>query len=201
MRAAAGISEPEHFRGKKIATPQFGNTQDVSCRAWLAEQGFQITQTGGDVLVVPTANPDQLALFQNGSLDAAWTVEPWVARLEREGGGKVLVEEPDALTTVFAASAVLVDQRNEVAQRILAAHRELTAWIAAHPAEAQQLVVEELQRLTGRPIAPDLVATCWQRLRFGDAVEVGEFEEFVTKARAAGFVKGDTDLSRLVRTP
>src|ERR1700687_5976619 len=52
------------FRGKKIATPQLGNTQDVSCRAWLKTNGFKVTQTGGDVTVIPTANPDQLALFQ-----------------------------------------------------------------------------------------------------------------------------------------
>src|SRR5712691_12056107 len=32
------------FRGKKIATPQLGNTQDISCRAWLSEGGLKITQ-------------------------------------------------------------------------------------------------------------------------------------------------------------
>ena len=51
------------FRGKKIATPQLGNTQDVSCRAWLAAGGLKITQLGGDAQVLPTENPDQLALF------------------------------------------------------------------------------------------------------------------------------------------
>ena len=70
--------------GKVIATPQLGNTQDVSCRAWLKAQGFKVTLTGGDVLVIPTANPDQLGLFQSGGVDAVWTVEPWVTRLERE---------------------------------------------------------------------------------------------------------------------
>ena len=72
------------FRGKKIATPQLGNTQDISCRAWLKAQGLRTTLTGGDAMVLPTNNPDQLGLFQKGGVDAVWTVEPWVTRLERE---------------------------------------------------------------------------------------------------------------------
>ena len=52
------IKTAADFRGKKIATPQLGNTQDISCRAWLKAQGFKVTQTGGDVMVVPTNNPD-----------------------------------------------------------------------------------------------------------------------------------------------
>src|ERR1700716_3859035 len=61
------------FKGKKIATPQLGNTQDISCRAWLKAQGFKITQIGGDVIVLPTANPDQLGAFQKGDVAGVWT--------------------------------------------------------------------------------------------------------------------------------
>ncbi|HEX6882988.1 MAG TPA: ABC transporter substrate-binding protein, partial [Planctomycetota bacterium] len=67
------IQEVADFRGRKIATPQLGNTQDVAARAFLKSKGFKITQTGGDALVLPTANPDQLALFLKGDLDAVWT--------------------------------------------------------------------------------------------------------------------------------
>src|SRR5712692_46662 len=60
VKSDSSIKTPADFRGKKIATPQLGNTQDISCRAWLKAQGFRITQTGGDVIVLPIANPDQL---------------------------------------------------------------------------------------------------------------------------------------------
>src|SRR6266496_6021044 len=66
VRADSPIKTPPDFRGKKIATPQLGNTQDISCRAWLKAHGFSVTLTGGDVTVIPTANPDQLALLQKG---------------------------------------------------------------------------------------------------------------------------------------
>jgi NitT/TauT family transport system substrate-binding protein len=58
-------------------------------------EGLQITQTGGDALVLPTANADQLTLFQKGDLDAVWTVEPWVTRLVLEAKGKVYLDERD----------------------------------------------------------------------------------------------------------
>ena len=110
----SGLAKPADFRGKRIATPQFGNTQDVAARAWLVAGGLRITQTGGDAQVLPTANPDQLALFQSKQLDAVWTVEPWVSRLELEAGGKVLVEEKDAVTTVLVASAALPRRRTAI---------------------------------------------------------------------------------------
>ena len=88
VRPDAALKVPADFRGKTIATPQLGNTQDISCRAWLKAQGFKVTQTGGDVKVLPVANPDQLSAFQQKQVDGVWTVEPWVTRLEREAGGK-----------------------------------------------------------------------------------------------------------------
>src|SRR5207237_4950525 len=92
-----------HFRGKKIATPQLGNTQDISCRAWLKAQGFKITQTGGDVTVLPTNNPDQLALLQSGGVDAVWTVETWGTRLEREVKARGFLEDKDVITNLLVS--------------------------------------------------------------------------------------------------
>src|SRR6202047_3946922 len=64
VQREANLKVPADFKGKKIATPQLGNTQDISCRAWLTSGGLRITQLGGDAQVLPTQNPDQLSLFQ-----------------------------------------------------------------------------------------------------------------------------------------
>ena len=107
----SGLQQPADFRGKTIATPQLGNTQDIACRAWLANGGLKITQTGGDAFLVPTPNPDQLTLFQQKKIDAVWTVEPWVSRLEREAGGKVLVEQSrESITSPGVECEVYQDQ-------------------------------------------------------------------------------------------
>src|SRR6266513_1140252 len=108
------LRTPPDFRGKKIATPQLGNTQDISCRAWLTAGGLKITQLGGDAQVLPTQNPDQLALFQQKRIDAVWTVEPWVSQLERESGGRILVEEKDVATTVLVSSVKFLAQHRDL---------------------------------------------------------------------------------------
>ena len=195
------IAKPEDFRGRKVATPQLGNTQDVACRAWLTSNGFKVTQTGGDVTVVPTQNPDQLALFQKGDLDAVWTVEPWVSRLEREAKGKVLLEEKDAVTTVLVASARFVETQPDLAKRFVKAHEELTQWIVANPDEAHRLIREELLAETTKDMPAELLSHCWPRLRFDTSVDAGAFDSFVRAAQAAGFLRDAGDLSRLVRAP
>ena len=197
----AGLQRPVDFRGKRIATPQLGNTQDVAARAWLSSGGLHVTLTGGDAQVIPTANPDQLTLFQTRQIDAVWTVEPWVTRLENEAGGNVLVEEVDSITTVLAASAKFLREKRDLARRFVAAHEELTAWIKANPGDAQRLARDELAALTRTDLKPDLVARAWSRIVLTSAVSREALEGFVAKARAAGFLRAAPDLSRLIERP
>lgn len=194
------IASPADFKGKKVATPQLGNTQDVACRAWLVAQGFRVTATGGDVAVLPMQNPEILAAFAKGDVDAAWTVEPWVSRLESDAKGNVLVEEKDAVTTVLVASARFLRESPDVARRFAAAHDELTEWISAHPDDAREQARVEIGVETRHDVSPDAIARAWPRLAFDSSISVDAFEKFVGAAKAAGFLKDAGDLSRLVDT-
>ena len=189
------------FRGKKIATPQFGNTQDVAARAWLVAGGLKIRQTGGDAQVIPTANPDQLSLFKQKQLDAVWTVEPWVSRLEQEAGGKVLVDDRDAITTVLVARSGFVKEQRELVRKFTAAHRELTEWIKAHPAEAQQMALEELDAEMHAKMPQELVKSSWNRIVLTSDVSLDALKRFITSAQSVGFLRNSPDLSRLVENP
>lgn len=200
VRTAAGIERPEQLRGRRIATPQLGNTQDVACRHWLLGHGIRVTLTGGDAFVVPTGAADQLAFFQAGQLDAAWAVEPWVSRLELQGGGRIFYEEKDAVTTVLVGRAAFVAERPDLTAALHAAHVELTAWIRANPAEAKALVRSELETLTRRPLPSELLDRCWPRLIFTDTVRIEAFQAFVDHARATGLTRTTTDLGQLLHT-
>ncbi|HZP60828.1 MAG TPA: ABC transporter substrate-binding protein [Opitutaceae bacterium] len=197
VRAGGPIKAPADFRGKKIATPQLGNTQDVAARSWLKKQGFNITLIGGDAQVIPTANPDQLALFQQGQLDAVWTVEPWVSRLESEAKGRIFLEQNDAVTTVLVASANLLKTRPELAEKFRAAHAELTAWINAHPAEAQKQVQAGLSADVHREMSIALIVHAWPRLHFTDQLSEKQFEALVADAQSVGFLRDAIPLDRL----
>ncbi|HZW48061.1 MAG TPA: ABC transporter substrate-binding protein [Microvirga sp.] len=195
------LSKPADFRAKRIATPQFGNTQDVAARAWLVAGGLRITQTGGDAQVVPTGNPDQLSLFKSKQLDGVWTVEPWVSRLESEAGGKVLVEEKDAITTVLVSSVDFLAKNRDLARRFVAAHRELTEWIRQNPDEAQRLAREELQASFKLAMEPELVARAWARMNITADMTLAAFQSFVASAQAVGFLRGTPALDRLIEEP
>jgi NitT/TauT family transport system substrate-binding protein len=197
----SGLETAADFRGKKMATPQLGNTQDVSARAWLATGGLKITQTGGDAHVLPTANADQLALFKQKQLDAVWTVEPWVSRLELEADGKVLLEEPGAVTTVLVSSVKFLGTQRELARKFVAAHRELTEWIKNNPHETQRMVRDELAAETRAVLPPELVARAWGRIIVTSDVTRDALEKFVASAQTVGFLRGAPDLGRLVEQP
>ena len=201
VKADSPIKTAADFRGKKIATPQLGNTQDISCRAWLKSQGFKVTQTGGDVTVIPTANPDQLGLFQRGGVDAVWTVEPWVTRLERDANARVFLDDKDTITTWLVSSVKFLRARHDLAKKITDANVELTKWMQQNQAEAQKLLIEELKAETRADFAPDAVAQAWNRIQFTSDVSLDLVAKSVQDGKDAGFLKGPTDTSKLVETP
>lgn len=195
------FESPADFRGKKIATPEFGNTQDVACRVWLTAQGFKVTQLGGDVLVIPTANPDQITLFQRGVIEGAWTVEPWVSRLELEAKGVIYLEQADSITTVLVSSAKFLREHRDLAALLVRAQTELTDWINQHPSEAKALVRAELTEEMKHDFSQQIIEKAWPRLRFTSEISRDPFEAFLAHAKTAGFLHNTVDLSRLVEAP
>jgi NitT/TauT family transport system substrate-binding protein len=200
VKADSPIKTPEDFRGKKIATPQLGNTQDISCRAWLKAHGFRITLTGGDVLVIPTANPDQLGLLQKGSVDGVWTVEPWVTRLERDANARIFLEDKDTITTWLVSSVKFLRNHRDLARKIADANVELTKWIQ-NESDAQKLLIEELKAETLADFSADAVAQAWKRIQFTSEVSRDLITKSVQDGKDAGFLKGSTDTSKLIETP
>lgn len=197
VRADAGIERSEDFKGRRLATPQLGNTQDVAARAWLKRHGLRVTLTGGDVQVLPTANPEQLTLFQTKKIDAAWTVEPWVSRLEQEGGGRIFLEQRDAVTTILVARAKFLRAQPELAARFRAAHAELTAWLGQNPSAAQAAVQQGLSAELRREVPLRLVESAWARLHFTARVSEAQFAALVKDAQDVGYLRDAIALDRL----
>lgn len=199
--AGSDLTGPLDFKGKRIATPQLGNTQDIACRYWLSQAGLKVTMAGGDVDIIPTVNSSILSLFVTGQVDAAWTVEPWVSRLEMEGGGRLVYAEPaeTSLTTVMAARAEFERDEAELTGSFVRAHQALTDWIKQNPQEAQKRVAAELSRQMRREFPLELVKQAWPRLVFENAVSADEFMFSLRAAQEAGFIKNPpAELSSLI---
>jgi NitT/TauT family transport system substrate-binding protein len=197
IRKGSRLKSPADFRGKKIATPQLGGTQDVAARAWLVAGGLAITQRGGDANVVPTANPDQLDLFKRGDLDGVWTVEPWVSRLELEAGAEVLVEQKEVLTTLLAASTRALGRKADLLGKFVAAHEELTRKVAAEPDWAKPAVSAALREATSKAIPATLLDHAWPRLTFTTGVQLADFTVIQRDAKSVALLPEEADLSKL----
>jgi sulfonate transport system substrate-binding protein len=171
VRQGAGIQNASDFHGKRVATPQLGNTQDVALRAWMRANGLKPREKGGDVQVIPIANPDQLTLFLKGQLDAAWAPEPWAARLVHEGGGRIFIDERDLwpnrefVITNIIVSPKFLREHPDVVKAFLRAHVELTEWINKNPAQAKRIVNQQLQKETGKPLAPEVLEDAFSRMQ------------------------------------
>jgi NitT/TauT family transport system substrate-binding protein len=171
VRNDAGINGPQDFHGKRIASPQFGNTQDVALRNWLKKNGLKTNDKGGDVQIVPMANPDQLTLFLKKDLDGAWAPEPWATRLIHEGNGRLFVDERTLWPNgQFVIGLLVVNTRflnahPDLVKNWIRANIELTDWINAHQSEAKKLLNEQIQRETGKPLSPQILDEAFSRMQ------------------------------------
>ncbi|ALJ56446.1 Putative aliphatic sulfonates-binding protein precursor [Candidatus Xiphinematobacter sp. Idaho Grape] len=188
------------LRGKTICTPQLGNTQDVTCRAWLIRNGMQVSLTGGDVHVVPLENPDIFTQFSRGSIDGAWTVEPWVSRLLTEAGGHVLYRPRDTVATVLVTSVRFLEEKPAIARRFLTAHQELTTWVTENPRKAQEKIRRELFECVGQDFSAELICEVWRGMHFNNAIRLRDFEQFMADARLSKLSRVCFDLSKLIIT-
>ncbi len=175
VRKGVSIRNINDWNGKKIATPQIGNTQDIAARAWLKQNGLSTADKGGTVQVLPVANADQLTLFLKGDLDAAWTVEPWISRIAAEAGGEVYMTESelwekitggDYATTVILVSAKFMREHPELVKKWLNAHCRVTGWIQSHPLETKALLGAELLKITKVALPEQVMNSAFKNVKF-----------------------------------
>jgi NitT/TauT family transport system substrate-binding protein len=170
VRNDSGIQKPEDFHGKKVASPQMGNTQDVALRAWLIAHGMKSTDKGGDVQVIPLANPDQLTLFMKKELDGAWAPEPWATRLIREGNGRLFLDERELwpngqfVTSHLIVRTQFLKEHPDLVKDWIRAHVEVTDWINGHLPEAKRLLNQQIQKETGKPLPDALLDDAFGRM-------------------------------------
>ena len=212
VRNDSGIKSPKDFAGKKFASPQLGNTQDIALRKYLLDNGYKTTDNGGNVTVTPMANPDTLTLFLKKQLDGAWVPEPWGARLVKEANGRIFLDErslwPDGrfVTANIAASTDYLKNNPDVIEKLLAAHVNETIWMNNHKDDAIKAFNTELKKLTGKTIAEDELRQAWSRMDFTyDPLKISLFRSannaydlgFLAKGKPRPDLLGIFDLTRL----
>jgi NitT/TauT family transport system substrate-binding protein len=188
------INTAADLKGKTVASPQLGNTQDVALRTWLKEKGLQTdTAGGGDVSIRPQDNATTLTTFKSGDIAGAWVPQPWAARLITEGGGKVLVDEATLwpkgqfVTTQIIVTTQFLKDHPDVVQQLVNAQVASNTYIRNNTAEAQSLVQQGIANGTGKPIAGDLVIASFKDIEFTNDPIASSLVKVNKDQKALGF--------------
>lgn len=204
VRNDSGIQKPEDFHGKRVASPQFGNTQDVALRNWLKSHGLKTNDKGGDVQVIPMTNPDQLTLFLKKELDAAWAPEPWAARLIHEGNGRVFLDErslwPNGQFVIglLVVNTKFLKAHPDLVKTWIRANVELTDWINAHPSDAKKLLNQQIQTETSKALPSAVLDEAFSRMQVTYDPLQGALTTAAKQAFDSGFLgRQMPDLSNL----
>ena len=197
------IKTAADLKGKTLASPQLGGTQDVALRAWLGKQGYKTNPDGGgDVAINPTENAQTLKLFQNGKLDGAWLPEPWASRLVLQAGAKVLVDEKDLWdgaetgkpgefpTTILIVNKKFAAEHPETVQALLKGHVEAVQWLNGTPAaEKATKVNAALKDVAGKALAQDVIDRSLRNILFTVDPLAGAFKKLLQDGVDAGTTK------------
>lgn len=192
-----GIASAADLKGKRIASPQLGNTQDVALRAWLKAQGLTPSSQGtqGDVQVEPQENGTTLQLFQDKKIDGAWVPEPWASRLVLDGGGKVLVDEKTLwpggkfVTTHLIVRTEFLEKYPQTVKALLQGEVDTNGWIADNPAEAKTTVNGEIKRITTKALDAAVLDRAWGNIEVTTDPVAASLKKSADDAIAAGLVK------------
>ena len=197
------INSAEDLKGKTLASPQLGGTQDVALRAWLGSQGYDTNVDGsGDVAINPTDNAQTLKLFQDGKLDGAWLPEPWASRLVLQAGAKVLVDEKDLWdgsasgkpgefpTTILIVNKTFAAEHPDTVKALLRGHAKSVAWLNDTPsAEKAAVINAALQESAGAALPADVIDRSLKNIVFTVDPLAGTYPKLLKDGVEAGTTK------------
>ncbi|MFE5542165.1 ABC transporter substrate-binding protein, partial [Streptomyces sp. NPDC056519] len=169
------IKTLDDLKGKKIATPQKGNTQDVAFLNWIADKGWKVDPESGkgDVSVVRTDNKVTPDAFKQGSIDGAWVPEPTASKLVSDGAS-VLLDETDLwpgkkfVITNIIVSQKFLGEHPDVVEAVLAGTVKTNEWINANPDKAKTSANAALKALSGKELEPTVIDPAWKSILVTD---------------------------------
>jgi NitT/TauT family transport system substrate-binding protein len=198
-RPDAGINTLADLKGKRIATPQVGNTQDISCRHYMTQVLHQ-SDLGN---VLPVSNAEQAAMLARGQIDAAWSPEPWGSRLVQETGAKVIAHEKDLwpehqfILTVVVTTPQFLQEHPDIVEKMLKVHRTWTARLQQEPDRYVAQLDDALATLTGKRLPKGILSAALANIQFTDEPLEPTLKTFSQWTYDLGFSRRQADLSAL----
>lgn len=191
IRGNLSIKSESELKGKNLASPEFGNTQDVALKYWLKSKGFQINR---DVRVNNLKNSDIYLLFKKGSLDGAWVPEPWATRLVKEANGRIFIDErslwPDGdfSTAILVVRKDFLDKNLKLVEGFLKAHVIITEWINKNPDLAKKVINRAIKKMIYKPLPEMILQEAFTRVKFTYNPATNSIFESAKRAKELGYL-------------
>jgi NitT/TauT family transport system substrate-binding protein len=202
VRKDSGIHALPELAGKRIGTPQLGNTQDISARHYFSSVLHETDLSH----VVPVENAEQAGMFARGQLDAAWVPEPWGQRLVQESGASILAEEKDLwpdkefVLTLVVTTPEFLAAHPDVIEHLLAAHRAWTRKLSEAPQSYVDQLGDALFALTSKRLPAGVIGPALGRVKFTDSPHQETLRAYATWMSDLGFQRAGVDVNDLFDT-
>lgn len=205
VRPDSNIKKAINLSGKRIASPQLGNTQDIALREYIKTCGLKPTERGGTVNILPLRNPDILNLFMQKQIDGAWVPEPWASRLLKEAGGEIFLDERTLwdggrfCSTLMIVGTNFFKKHPDWVKKWLTAHVEITQWINQYPEEAKTVIGDQIKAISGISLPTDIIDDAFSRLEITYDPIASSLFSYAEMAYNAGFLgERKSDLARMI---
>lgn len=202
-RKGSNIKSVKDLSGKKIAVPQFGNTQDLNLRILLSENGLKNKTKGGTVEIIQAENPDIKTLLDKGSIDAALVPEPWGSRLVKEVGAKVVLDYNEIWkngkypTAVVVARKDFIKKHPDIVEKFLKVHAQKTQYIIDNTDKSEDLINKQLKEVTGKSLAKDILDSSFKRIKVTNNPEKAAIIDMADWSVKEGFIKKKADFKEM----
>jgi NitT/TauT family transport system substrate-binding protein len=183
------ITSAAQLKGKSVASPSLGNTQDVAVRYWLKQQGLSTSSTGGgDVSIKPTT-PNSAAVleFESGQIAGASEPSPYDVEMVQDGG-KVLLSEPGT-TTLLMVTQPFLKAHPAIVVDLLKANLDALNYIKTNPAQAEQVANAQLAAYTGKPLSSKVIGPAFKEITFTDDPDAASLTADAQDAVSVGLLQ------------
>lgn len=198
------IKDIKELDGKKIASPQFGNTQDLVLRYILKENGLKDSTKGGSVQIIQAENPDIKTLLDRGDIDAALVPEPWGSRLIKEINANIVLDYNQVYSQGGYSSAVVIARTDfiknhpNIVKKFIETHVQLTKYINTNNNTVKKVLNDQIKKLTKSSIQDDILDASFKRLVITNNPEKESISNFIKISKDVGLIKQEPDIEMLL---
>ncbi len=196
------IDDTKGFANKRLAAPDYGNTQDVSLRSYIIENGLKPKELGGDVEILYVRGSEALILLSKKDIDGAWVAEPWATILLKNSNSKIFLDERELWQDNKFATALLVIRsdlldKEDIIRRILEVHINTTSWLNENKDAAVPIIQKHIEEVAKQKLSEDVIKESLSRIEFTYEPLDNSLKEFAKRAYNLNIFTNMPDLTEI----